>query len=56
MIKFLMDSSRELGIDLNLKNFHNACVDDDRELVKMMIESSKECNFGYFDLNKTGKV
>ena len=48
MIKFLINSSRELGIDLNLKNFHNACVDDDRELVKMMIESSKEFNI---DLN-----
>ena len=56
MIKFLMDSSRELDIDLNKNRFHDACTDGHRDLVKMMIESSKKYNIDLNARDKYGKT
>ena len=54
MIKFLIDSSKELMIDIN--RFNDACTNGQTEIVKLMIQSSKEYNIDLNEIDEYGKT
>ena len=54
MIKFLIDLSKELMIDIN--RFNDACTNGQTEIVKLMIQSSKEYNIDLNEIDEYGKT